>query len=137
MKCMNWTRMDWIIGACLSLLLIGGLAVNVDAQQPAAPPAPAETKQAPDGSATPPAPQPAPPSEYGSQPPQAPSTNKQIETRPETERVVEREYGKFLGVDPTVAMIVGAVLVIVIVIGLVAMGRRSDEVRHTDSRRQV
>ncbi|MGH7383758.1 MAG: hypothetical protein ACREKG_01165 [Candidatus Rokuibacteriota bacterium] len=137
MKRANWTRTSWIVGACLSLLLIGGLAVDVNAQQPPAPPAPAETKPAPDSGATQPAPPPAPQSEYGSQPPQAPSSNTQIETRTGTERVVEREPGTFLGVDPTVAMIVGAVLVIVIVIALVAMGRRGDEIRHTDGRRQV
>src|SRR5512144_1892490 len=116
------------MGLCLSLLLIGGLALNASAQQPSAPAtpsAPAESRPpAPDSSARGGTPQ--------SQPPQMQQApNVQTETRTETERIVEREPGKFLGVDPTVAMIVGAVLLIVIVFALVAMGRRRDEVHHT------
>jgi carbohydrate-binding DOMON domain-containing protein len=66
---------------------------------------------------------------------QAPSTNTQTETRTEkTERIVEREPGKFLGVDATVAMLVGAALLIVIVFALVAMSRRRDEIQHTHTR---
>lgn len=130
-------RMDWVVGACLSLLLIGGLAVDVNAQQPPAPAAPAESKpQAPDSSAQPAAPQGEPRSQ--AQPQQSPSTNTQIETRTEkSERIVEREPGKFLGVDPTVAMIVGAVPLLVIVISVVAMSRRGDEVHHRDDRHRV
>ena len=102
------------------------------AQQPAAPPAPAETPQTPDrprsrrrrGIRAPAGAASAPPS----------SNNTQIETRTErTERVVERP-GTFLGVDATVAMVLGAVLVIVVVIGMVAMSRRGDDVHHTHSR---
>jgi len=116
-------RTNLIAGIILSLLLIGGLAVNVGAQQPAAPPAPAETPQTPDSAARPAPPQ-VPPS----------SNNTQIETRTErTERVVERP-ATFLGVNATVAMVLGAVLVVVIVIGMVAMSRRNDEVHHTHSR---
>ena len=116
------------IGLCLTLLLIGGLALNASAQQPSAPAtpsAPAESRPpAPDSSSPGGTPQ--------SQPPQMQQApNVQTETRTETERIVEREPGKFLGVDPTVAMIVGAVLLIVIVFALVAMGRRRDEVHHT------
>src|SRR6266513_3151234 len=40
-----------------------------------------------------------------------------------SERVVETERGKILGMDPTFAMIVGAVLFIVIVMAMVAMSR--------------
>ena len=48
--------------------------------------------------------------------------------------MVERP-GTFLGVDATVAMVLGAMLVIVVVIGIVAMSRRSGEdVHHTHSR---
>jgi len=124
------TRTNWMVGIFLSLLLIGGFALDVSAQQPTAPPAPAESTQTPapqsdsksDSSAQPA--QPAPP----------PSTNNtQIETRTErTERVIEQP-GKFLGVDATVAMIIGAVLVIVVVIGLVAMSRRGDGVRERET----
>ena len=126
------TRTNWIAGIVLSLLLIGGFAVDVAAQQPAAPPAPAETQQTPD---TKPAPQGDASSTPQAQPAQPPSSNTQIETRTErTERVVERP-GTFLGVDATVAMVLGAILVIVVVIGIVAMSRRSgDDVHHTHSR---
>lgn len=117
-------RTNWIAGACLSLLLIGGVALDVSAQQAPAPPAPAETTPAP-ANPTPPVPR----TEYGGQPQQAPPTGSQIETRPEPR--AERESGTFLGVNPTVAMVIGAVLMIVVVIGLVAMSRRGDEVRET------
>ena len=124
---------NWTIGICLTLLLIGGSAVDAGAQQPSAPAtpaAPADPKpQAPDSSS---APQPAQPSAPQMQ--QAPPTNTQTETRTETERIVEREPGKFLGVDPTVAMLLGAALLIVIVFALVAMSRRRDEIQHTHTR---
>lgn len=125
---MNHT--SWVAGICLSLLLIGGVAPDVNAQQPPAPPAPTETTPTPANPTSP-----APQTEYGGQPRQAPPTGSQIETRPVPP--AEREPDTFLGVDPTVAMIVGAVLVIVIVVGLVAMGRRREEVRHTHTRPQV
>ena len=44
-------RTNWIAGLFLSLLLIGGFALDVSAQQPAAPTAPAETPQTPDSAA--------------------------------------------------------------------------------------
>ena len=123
-------RMNWVIGSMLALLLVGGLALDVSAQQPAAPapPAQTETKPAtpPDSSATPPATQPG----GQVQTPQAPPSNVQIETRTErTERIVEP--ARFLGMDATLAMVLGAILLIVIVVGLVAMSRRTDEVHHT------
>ena len=127
------------IGLCLTLLLIGGFALDAIAQQPsapapAAPAAPADPKPvAPDSSGT----QPAQPQTQPQAPQlqQAPPTSSQSETRIEkSERVVERQPGTFLGVDPTVAMILGVALLIVIVFGLVAMGRRRDEVSHTHPR---
>lgn len=127
---------NWTIGICLTLLLIGGFTVNAIAQQPStapapAPAAPADPKaQAPDSSSTP---QPAQPSAPQMQ--QAPSTNTQTETRTEkTDRIVEREPAKFLGVDSTVAMLLGAALLIVIVFAMVAMSRRRDEIEHTHTR---
>ena len=42
-----------------------------------------------------------------------------------SERVVETEKAKFLGVDPMVAMIIGAVLFIVVIMAVVAMSKRS------------
>ena len=125
-------RMNWIVGSMLALLLVGGLALDVSAQQPAAPapPAQTETKPPPDSS-TPSATQPAPQPRAQSSPAQVPSSNVTIDSRTErVERVVE-ERGSFLGMDPTLAMVLGAVLLIVIVIGLVAMSRRTDDVHHT------
>ena len=121
-------RTHWIAGIFLSLLLIGGFALDVSAQQPAAPSAPAETTQTP---AQPQAPAPqSDSSAQPAQPAQPPSSNNtQIETR--TERTVVERPGTFLGVDATVAMVLGAVLVVVVVIGLVAMSRRGDGVRET------
>jgi hypothetical protein len=130
-------RTYWVIGACLSLLLVGGLAMDVSAQQsapPAAPSAPAETK--PDSGAT----QPSSPSQAtppsGQMQQQPPSTNTQIESRSsEKTTIVERDgSSKIFGMDPMAAMIIGAVLLIVIVIALVAMSRRTEEVHHTHHR---
>ena len=131
-------RTSWIASVCLSLLLIGGVALEVIAQQPAAPPAPApapsETTPAPTNPApTNPTP-PVPRTEYGGQPQQAPPSNSQIDTRPAPR--AERETGTVLGVDPALAMVIGAVLVIVVVIALVAMNRRGDEVRGGDTPRR-
>lgn len=127
-------RMSWIMGSMLALLLVGGLALDVSAQQPPAPAPPAQTESKPaapsDSGSTPPAQQQQPSGQV--QTPQVPSSNVQIESRTErTERVVERPGGSFLGMDPTVALTIGAVLFIVIVVGLVAMSRRTEEVHHT------
>ena len=126
------------IGLCLTLLLtsllIGGLAFDVSAQQPTAPAPPAA---APSDSKPAPAPDSSAPSSSTpqSQPPamqQAPSTNVQTDTRTEkTERVVEREPGTFLGVNPTIALMVGAALLVVIVFAFVSMSRRKEDIRRT------
>ncbi len=123
----------WTMALCLTLLLIGGSAMTASAQQPTAPApaAPADSK-ATDNSTAQPSPSPAAPAPQLQQTP-PPST--QTETRTEkTERIVEREPGKFLGVDPTVAMILGAAILIVIVFAMVAMSRRRDEIPHTHTR---
>jgi hypothetical protein len=126
---------NWMLAICLGLLLIGGFALEASGQQPAAPAAPTETTPVPERPAQPTPQTPPPPrTEYGGQPPQAPPTGSQIETRPMP--LAGREPGGFLGVDPTIAMVIGAVLVIVVVIGLVAMSRRSGTVRHTHTREQ-
>ena len=125
----------WTTALCLTLLLIGGFAMTANAQQPTAPApaAPADSK-ASDNSTAQPSPSPATPAP-APQLQQTPPPSTQTETRTEkTERIVEREPGKFLGVDPTVAMILGAALLIVIVFALVAMSRRRDEVQHTHTR---
>ena len=120
----------WTMALCLTLLLIGGFAMTASAQQPTAPApgAPADSK-ASDNNTAQPSPSPAP------QLQQTPPPSTQTETRTEkTERIVEREPGKFLGVDPTVAMILGATILIVIVFAMVAMSRRRDEIPHTHTR---
>jgi len=59
------------------------------------------------------------------------SESKQSESRTDyrsdtrSERIVETERSRFLGMDPTLAMIVGAVLFIVIIMAMVAMSRKS------------
>ena len=59
------------------------------------------------------------------------SESKQSESRTDyrsdtrSERIVETERTKFLGMDPTLAMIVGAVLFVIIVMAMVAMSRKS------------
>ena len=138
---MTWKSTIGIsIGMCLMLLLLGGFALDASAQQPSAPapvaPAtPTDPKpQAPDSGGSQPA-QSQPPQPQAPQLQQAPPTNTQTEVRTEkSERIVEREPGKFLGVDPTVALLLGAALLIVIVFALVAMSRRRDEVQHTHTR---
>ena len=69
--------------------------------------------------------QPNPPAQVapGSESKSESRTDYRSDTR--SERVVETERGKFLGMDPTFAMIVGAVLFIVIVMAMVAMSRKS------------
>lgn len=70
--------------------------------------------------------QPTPPAQVapGSESKQSESrTDYRSDTR--SERIVETERGKFLGMDPTFAMIVGAVLFIVIIMAMVAMSRKS------------
>lgn len=129
------TSAKWITGTCLSLLLIGASAFDARAQQPPAPPSAVETPQTPESPARPSTPTPTPPvprTEYGGQPAQAPPTNSQIDTRAEPRPAGESRG--FLGVDPTLAMVLGAVLLIVVIIGLVSMSRRTDEVRDTTPR---
>jgi hypothetical protein len=124
------TSAKWITGTCLSLLMIGAFAIDARAQQPPAPPSAVETPQTPSTPA--PLPTPTPPvprTEYGGQPTQTPPTNSQIDTR--TEPRPAGESRGFLGVDPTLAMVLGAVVLIVVIIGLVSMSRRTDEVHDT------
>jgi cobalamin biosynthesis Mg chelatase CobN len=130
-------RTYWVIGACLSLLLLGGLAFDVSAQQSAPPAAapsapPTETTKPEATPSQPAAPSPAAPSgQMRQDTPQPPSTNT-IERSTEKTTVVDRDSGRIFGMQPTVAMIIGAVLLVVIVLGLVAMSRRGDttEVHH-------
>ena len=123
----NAKRMPAVFG---SMLLVGALMAGAASAQSSSPdptkdPASPSAQQgqqsqpAQPGQATPPA-QVAP----GSESKQSESrTDYRSDTR--SERIVETERGKFLGMDPTLAMIVGAVLFIVIVVAMVAMSRKS------------
>ncbi len=130
---------NWIIAALVSLLVVAGVAIDAGAQAPATAP---ETKQsAPESTPSQPAPStqgedkgsPAapPPAARTDQPQQsAPGStviDRQVETR--TERV-EREPARILGVDPVIALIVGAVVLVVVILGMVAMSRREEEHPH-------
>ena len=111
-----------------SMLLVAALAAGVGAQTSA----PDSTKEA------------APQQSQESQPAQSSQPNqpsapaqgapaqdtKSSESRTDyrsdtkSERVVETERTRFLGMDPSLAMIVGAVLFVVIVLAVVAMSRK-------------
>ena len=137
-----------IVAICLSLFAIVGLAASASAQQPAAAPdtkAPETKQSAPDTTPAQPAPggdkstedksSPAAPApgartDQPVQTPPGPSViERQIETRSER---VEREPARLFGLDPAVALIVGAVVLIVVVLGIVAMSRREEDPhRHT------
>jgi len=45
-----------------------------------------------------------------------------------TDRIVETDRGTFLGMNPTLAMIIGAVLFVVIIMAMVAMNRKGTTV---------
>jgi hypothetical protein len=128
-------RTYWILGACLSLLLIGGLALDVSAQQqqqtpPAAAPSAPSTPDRSTSPSAPPAPSPTTP----------PSGTMQRDvpagTTPADRTTLDRpaptgESGRIFGMAPSVALLIGAALLVIIVIALVAMSKRSDEVTHT------
>jgi len=74
--------------------------------------------------------QPAQPSQPDqSSQPAAPSEMKQSDSRTDVSRsekvIVETERTKFLGLDPMVAMIVGAVLFVIVIMAIVSMSRKS------------
>jgi len=52
-------------------------------------------------------------------------TRSDFRSESRSERIVETERTKMLGMDPMVAMIVGAVLFIVVIMAIVAMSKRS------------
>jgi hypothetical protein len=52
-------------------------------------------------------------------------TRSDFRSESRSEKVVETERTKLLGMDPMVAMIVGAVLFIVVIMAIVAMSKRS------------
>ena len=88
--------------------------------------------------------QPAQPSQPAqSSQPAAPSEMKQsqtdsrtdVRTENRTERIVETERTKLLGMDPMVAMIVGAVLFIIVIMAIVSMSKRSSSTSVETTRR--
>mgnify|MGYP003579653928 CR=1 FL=1 len=117
-------RTYWVFAACLSLLLLGGLAYDVSAQQSAppaaAPSAPPTEPTKP--SVTPPTSTESPSGQMRQDTPQPPASST-IERNTEKTTVVDHDSGRIFGMQPTVAMIIGAVLLVVIVLGLVAMSR--------------
>jgi len=110
-------------------LVLGCFAVDVHAQTaaPPAPPAQQEGTQQPAPGATDKGAAPQPTTPETRSPAQQPAPNVTIENRSES-RPSTGERGRVLGVDPTVAMVIGAVLLVVIVIALVAMSKRSEDV---------
>lgn len=59
------------------------------------------------------------------QPQSQSDTRSDFRSESRSERIVETERTKLLGMDPMVAMIVGAVLFIVVIMAIVAMSKRS------------
>lgn len=71
--------------------------------------------------------------------PAPPSEMKQSDTRTDVSRsekvIVETERTKFLGLDPMVAMIVGAVLFVIVIMAIVSMSRKSSSTSVETTRR--
>lgn len=74
--------------------------------------------------------------------PAAPSEMKQSDSRTDVRSdsrsekvIVETERTKFLGVDPMVAMIIGAVLFIIVIMAIVSMSRKSSSTGVETTRR--
>jgi len=51
--------------------------------------------------------------------------------------IVETERTKFLGLDPMVAMIVGAVLFVIVIMAIVSMSRKSSSTSVETTRRTI
>ena len=120
-------RMTAVFG---SMLLVGALMAGAASAQSSSPDTAKDSTsqqqgQSQQGQQAQPA-QPNPPAQVapGSESKQSESrTDYRSDTR--SERIVETERSRFLGMDPTLAMIVGAVLFIVIIMAMVAMSRKS------------
>jgi hypothetical protein len=110
------------------MLLAGALMTGAASAQSSSPDTPKDSTsqqgQSQQGQQPQPA-QPNPPAQVapGSESKSESRTDYRSDTR--SERIVETERGKFLGMDPTFTMIIGAVLFIVIVMAMVAMSRKS------------
>ena len=122
----NAKRMTAIFG---SMLLVGALMTGVASAQSSSPDttkdSPSQQGQSQQGQQTQQA-QPAQPAQPTPPAQVAPgSESKQSESRTDYRSDTRSERSKFLGMDPTLAMIIGAVLFIVIVMAMVAMSRKS------------
>jgi hypothetical protein len=128
---------NWIVAVfMLSLLAVAGVAIDASAQTPATP----DTKpSAPESAPAQPAPSTqgedkgspaAPPPAARTDQPQQPAPGSTVIDRQVETRTVEREPARFLGVDPVIALIVGAVVLVVIILGMVAMSRREEDHPH-------
>lgn len=120
----NAKRLTAIFG---SMLLTGALVAGTAGAQSSSPDTTKDStsQQGQQGQQGQPA-QPTPPAQVAPAPESKQSDSKtdyRSDTR--TERIVETERTSFLGMDPTLAIIIGAVLFIVIVMAMVAMSRKS------------
>ena len=117
-------RMTAVFG---SMLLVGALMAGAASAQSSSPDTTKDSTSQQQGQSQQAQPaQPNPPAQVapGSESKSESRTDYRSDTR--SERVVETERSKFLGMDPTLAMIVvGAVLFVVIVMAMVAMSRKS------------
>jgi preprotein translocase subunit SecG len=132
----NARSLTAVLGSMLlAITLTAGMAVaqsgtadstKDSTSQPAQPSQPAQSSQ-PDQSS-----QPAAPSEMKQS-----QTDSRTDVRTEnrSERVVETERTKLLGMDPMVAMIVGAVLFIIVIMAIVSMSKRSSSTSVETTRR--
>ena len=101
---------------------------NAQQSQPAQQNPPAQSQQAqPDQPQQPSAPAPGAPA-------QGMNSSESRSDYRSSERIVETERGRFLGMDPTIAMIIGAALLVVIVVAMVAMSSRRTNTVETHRR---
>ena len=62
-------------------------------------------------------------------------TRSDFRSESRSEKVVETERTKFLGLDPMVAMVVGAVLFVIVIMAIVSMSRKSSSTSVETTRR--
>ena len=129
---MRTRQFVWLSAPLLGLaLVLGFLVADINAQTPtpSAPPAQQEGAPQPAPGATDrgAAPQGTTPETRAPQAPGQQSPSVTVESRNET-RSSEGQSGRILGVDPTIALVIGAVLLVVIIIALVAMTKRSEDI---------
>lgn len=133
---MRTRQFMWLSAPLLGLALVFGFLVadiNAQTPTPSAPPAQQEgTPQPSPGTPAPgatdrgAAPQGTTPETRAPQAPGYPAPNVNVDNRSETRS--DAPSGTILGVDATVALVIGAVLLVVVILAVVAMSKRSDEV---------